>query len=313
MVNEENTPGGRPRTGLRALEVLLAIDEHGSITRAAEGLGLAQPTISAYLHRLERHLALPMVERTVRGSRLTEAGAAAARWGRDVLDASDRFEASVAALRQGASGKLALAASMTIAEYLAPAWLSSLEREQPDTAVSLQVCNSEDVMRLVLDGRADLGFIEGPHVYPRLRNRTVTHDELVFVVAESHPWARRKRPIEIDELLRARILVREQGSGTRETVERAVAAAGRDLSTTGPVLGSTAAIKTALSSGDFVGVMSALAVNAELRHGEFRQLTIEGLDLRRRLRMVWNAGRPLSDVADALTRIALRKQRKPSS
>ncbi len=291
------------------MEVLLALDEHGSISRAAGQLELAQPTVSASLRRLERQLGLPLVERTVHGSQLTESGAAAARWAREVLDASDRFEASVAALRQGASGKLPLAASMTVAEYLVPAWLAALDREYPDAAVSLQVCNSEEVMRMVSDGHADLGFIEGPHVYPRLRCRTVSHDELLVVVAESHPWARRNRPIEIDELLRARMLVREPGSGTRETLERALATSGHELSATGPVLGSTAAIKTALATGEFVGVVSALAISSELRHGELRKIEINGLDLRRRLRMVWTAQRPLSDFADRLSRIVLNQHR----
>lgn len=310
MTDSSSAPASRPRTGIRALEVLLAVDEHGSITRAAEGLGLAQPTVSSYLLRLERQLGLPLVERTVRGSQLTESGTAAARWAREVIDASDRFEASVATLRQGASGNLALAASMTIAEYLVPTWLSALERERPGTAVSLEVRNSEDVMRHVLDGQADLGFIEGQHVYPRLRYRTIAEDELAVVVSHSHPWARRKRPIIIDELLRARMLVREKGSGTRETLERALAAGGRELSNTGPVLGSTAAIKTALSTGEFVGVVSTLTVSTELRNGEFRKLPVDGIELRRRLRMVWTARKALTDVANALSNIVLRKQRK---
>lgn len=310
MTDPDSAPGSRPRTGIRALEVLLAVDEHGSITRAAEGLGLAQPTVSAYLLRLERQLGLPLVERTVRGSQLTEPGTAAARWAREVIDASDRFEAGVATLRAGASGNLAVAASMTIAEYLVPGWLSVLERERPGTAVSLLVRNSEDVMRLVLDGHADLGFIEGQHVFQRLRYRTIAEDELVVVVADSHPWARRRRPIGIDELLRARILVREKGSGTRATFERALAAAGRELSGTGPVLGSTAAIKTALASGEFVGVVSGLTVRNELRDRTLRSLEVEGIDLRRRLRMVWTARNALTDTADALAHMVLKQQRK---
>lgn len=309
MGDAEGVPGGRPRTGLRALEVLLAVDEHGSITRAGEELGLAQPTVSGYLLRLERQLGLPLVERTVRGSQLTESGTTAARWAREVIDASDRFEASVATLRQGAAGSLTLAASMTVAEYLVPTWLSALERERPGTAVSLDVRNSEDVMRLVMDGHADLGFIEGQHVYQRLRYRTISEDELVVVVADSHPWARRKRPLEIEELLRARLLLREKGSGTRETLERALAAAGRELSSTGPVLGSTAAIKTALTSGEFVGVVSALAVRDELRTGALREVTVHGVDMRRRLRMVWNARNALSDVAEVLANLVLKRQR----
>lgn len=130
------------------------------------------------------------------------------------------------------------------------------------------------------------------------------------MVADSHPWARRKRPLEVDELLRARILLREKGSGTRETLERALAATGQELSNTGPVLGSTAAIKTALSSGEFVGVVSALTVSTELRTGVLRKLTVPGVDLRRRLRVVWNARSALTDVANTLTNLVLKRQRK---
>ncbi|WP_063890811.1 LysR family transcriptional regulator [Sciscionella sediminilitoris] len=294
------------RTGIRALEILLTVDRYGSITRAAEALELSQPTVSATLRRLERHLGFAVVNRTASGSQLTEPGTAAARWAREVVAASDRFETGVATLRERATGSLTVAASMTIAEYLVPVWLSALHGRRHTTATSLRVCNSEEVMRSVLTGTTDIGFVESPEISGGLRHRTVGHDELLVVVARTHRWARLKRALSPADLIEARLLVREPGSGTRDTLERALATVGWSLPAPATVLGSTAAIKTALHDGESVGVLSDLAVHSELHSGELCRIEVEGLDLRRALRIVWPARTPLSEVSSALYRAALR-------
>ncbi|HWV78172.1 MAG TPA: LysR family transcriptional regulator, partial [Isoptericola sp.] len=157
------------RPPLAALELLVALDAHGSISAAARAAGVSQPTASAGLHRLERRLGLELLSRGPRGTALTAVGRAVAEAARDVVDATDRFEAAAAALRSAPVPGLRVAASLTIAEYLAPRWLAEFgrgERERSGAApdVELVVRNSREVMELVLDGAAELGFVESPTV-----------------------------------------------------------------------------------------------------------------------------------------------------
>lgn len=285
-----------PRTSLAALEVLVATDAHGSISAAARALGLSQPTASAAIRRLERDLDLEVLARTSRGAHLSDAGRAVATWAQTVLDASDRFEQGVAALRRAPTARVRLAASMTIAEHLVPRWLAQLGAdpgERPD--VELIVRNSHLVMDLVLAGEAELGFVEGTAVRRGLRSRTIMRDTLAVVVGPGHPWARRRsRRAQLAELVAARLVVREEGSGTRDILVHALAAAGVALPEHLPHLGSTAALKTAVQYSDTVTVLSELAVAEDLDRGTLVRIEVPGLALDRRLRLVWKDGADLS-------------------
>ncbi|MFV2143441.1 LysR substrate-binding domain-containing protein [Isoptericola sp. G70] len=291
------------RTSLASLELLVALDTHGSISAAARALAIAQPTASAGLRRLERRLGLELVTRGSRGTALTPTGQAAAGWAREVVEASQRFETAAAGLRAGPTTALRVAASLTVAEYLVPRWLAQLAVQGSGEDVELLVRNSHDVMELVLEGGAQLGFVESLGVRRGLRSRTVAHDELVAVVAPGDRWARR-RSVGPGELLAGRLVLRETGSGTREILERALAAVGESLPAHLPTLGSTSALKAAVQHGGQVAVLSGLTVADDVAAGRLVALGVDGLDLTRRLRVVWRDGAAPSAAARRLSAVA---------
>ncbi|GHS85917.1 transcriptional regulator [Actinomycetota bacterium] len=304
------------RIPLGALELLTAVHEEGSLSGAARALGLAQPSVSAGLRRLERQTGLALVARSSSGTALTAAGLAVVGRARDVLAASDALEREVLAVRTAQQGRVAVAASLSVAEYLVPRWLGA--RPAGSALVDLVVANSRDVMAAVLHGRADLGFVEGPDVAPGLHARTVGHDELVAVVAPTHPWARRRRPVTPAELAAAQLALREAGSGTRAVLEQALAAAGHPLSGSPAQLGSTSAVKNVVLAGQAVAVLSALTVADELDRGTLRRVPVEGVDLSRTLRMVWAQGRRPTPAARELAALVVTLgdgtgQRTPAS
>lgn len=286
------------------MELLVAIAETGSLGGAATALGITQPTVSARVRAMERRLGLHLVDRSPQGSRLTPQGLAITNWARGVLIESDRFEDSVAALRRELSSHMSIAASMTVAEYLVPRWLARLQPRWPEIAIALRVHNSEGVARAVLARECDIGFVEGVHVAAGLSHRTIGRDRLVLVISPAHRWARRRGPITVADLDAARLVLRESGSGTREIFDHAIAVAGHEPIEPALVLGSTAAIKAAVTGSDAVGVVSELAVRDDLRHGELRSVDVKGLDLRRELRAVWPRDQLLTDPADDLLRLA---------
>ncbi|HET8602151.1 MAG TPA: LysR family transcriptional regulator [Segeticoccus sp.] len=294
------------RTDLRSLEWLLAVAERGSIGAAARHLHVSQPSVTDRLQRLERHLGLGLLQRSPRGTQLTTEGAAVADWARQVLDASDRLEAGAAALRRQHDSRVRVSASMTVAEYLLPRWLSDLRQGHPGTTVALRMCNSREVTRDVAEGRADLGFVEGPRVDGDLRKRVIASDDLAVVVGPRHRWARRRAAVSVAQLVEESLVVREPGSGTRDTLELALARAGHGQALSGGLeLGSTAAIKAAVLTGQGVGVLSRLAVADDLASGRLHEVPVAGLDLVRRLCMVWSPGQRLTGAPAELAAIAL--------
>jgi DNA-binding transcriptional LysR family regulator len=207
---------------LSALELLLTVAGEGSLGRAAAVHGVSQPAVSSRIKGLERLLGFALLERGARGSSLTARGALVAEWARGVVDAAASLEAGIAALRADSQARLTVAASLTIAEYLLPGWLAEWRARQPDIQISLIGINSAAAAQLVLDGKVDLGFIEGPMVPPGLSARIIGHDRLVVVAAPGHPWTRRRKPIEPKELAATPLVQREPGSGTRVALEHAL-------------------------------------------------------------------------------------------
>lgn len=280
-----------------SLRLLVDVGRLGSLGRAARAQGISQPAASKRLALLERELGLPLVLRTPGGSQLTSEGRVVADWAHRVLETVDHLLGAAASLRTEAGSDLHIASSMTIAEHLIPAWLYEMRLAHPKLHVGLEVANSEQVQRLVLDGSADIGFVEGPSVDSRLTSRQVAADRLSVVVAPGHPWAADPTPIRRDQLLTGPLVVRESGSGTRLTLDHVLR--GEHAK---PLLelGSNEAVKGAVIAGAGAAVLSVLAVGADVAAGRLIEVQVEDVDLGRKLVAVWPRGNKLSDSSSWL-------------
>ena len=294
----------RWRPDLDVLALLVGVEAHGSVGAASRAAGTAQPNASRALKQLERRLGVPLLDRNPTGSSLTAQGTVIAHWARRILADTDKLLDVAEGLRDERSAQLTVAASMTVAEHLMPRWLASFRARHPDTKIHLQVRNSTQVFAMLTEQQCDIGFVESPTVPHGLHSLTVARDRLVLVVAASHPWARRRRPLTIAELAATPLVVREPGSGTRTTLDLALADYERPV----PLLelGSAAAIRTSVLDAVGPAVMSSLAVDDQLRSGELRAIDVDGLDLSRALRAVWSPPRQLGGPAAELVRIIRR-------
>ncbi|MER7208638.1 LysR family transcriptional regulator [Streptosporangium sp. NPDC000239] len=292
---------------LESLRLLVDVERLGSLGQAARAVGIAQPSASKRIMLLERRLGLPLLERTPRGSTLTPQGVMIAAWASQVLAAAEELMRGARAVRHGREAHLHIAASMTVAEYLLPRWLGELQTREPQVQVGLDVQNSAEVARLVGAG-IELGFVEGPSVPQGLASRVVAADRLVVVVAPGHPWARRRTALLAAELAATPLVVRERGSGTRETLDRALA--GHEVAAPRLELGSNAAVKGAAGEGAAPAVLSGYAVEGELATGRLIEVVTKGIDLERRLRAIWRRGRTPTGPAATLLRISLATARE---
>ncbi|MFD3501105.1 LysR family transcriptional regulator [Streptomyces sp. NPDC058676] len=283
---------------LGALELLLAVARLGSLGQAARELGITQPAASSRLRSMERQLGVALVDRSPRGSRLTDTGALVTDWARRIVEAAEAFDAGAQALRDRRDSRLRVAASMTIAEYLLPGWLLALRAQRPDTAVSLLAGNSAAVAERLLSDEADLGFVEGLSVPTGLDSVVIAHDRLIVVTAPGHPWARRRRALEASELAVTPLILREKGSGTRQVLDRALGGLARPLIE----LSSTTAVKAAAVSGAGPAVLSELAVREELAMRRLVSVPVADVSLARDLRAVWPTGhRPVGPARELLS------------
>ena len=292
-------PLGPSFPDLASLDLFVSVVELGSVSAAARVHGVAQPSASSRLKHLERQVGLLLLDRSPTGTSPTDAGVVFAGWAEQILRAANELQAGLSAFRAEQAGRLRIAASFTIAEYLLPQWLQRFSQEHPADSVALEVANSAAVIERLRSGDADLGFIETPSQVSDLSDRVVERDQLVAVVAPGHPWATRTG-VPVEALAATPLVTREAGSGTREALESALESRGLAAPPAVLELGSTSAVRSAVLLGNSPTVISRLAVADELLAGSLVEVEIEGLAIDRELRAVWSPGHPLPPLATDL-------------
>jgi DNA-binding transcriptional LysR family regulator len=281
QVRHDGALAVEPLSG-RDLAAFVAAVETGTVQGAADALTLTQSAVSKRIQALERRLGARLLDRGRHGASPTETGQRLYPQARYALVALARAE-EAARPPTGAQRLLSIAASHTVGEVLLPGWLAAYRVVDLDLQVQVDIDNSPTVIRHVLDGTVDLGFVEGIDPLRRLETMVVARDELVAVVGSQHRWARR-RSIRARELADEPYITREAGSGTRAVVEAALGRAGVRLRPTLEVA-SLQSVKRALAGGG-VSLISAMIVADEQRSGSLHALRVHDVDLTRELRAV---------------------------
>lgn len=261
---------------LDQLRIFIAVAEREHVTRAARALGLTQSAVSSAIAALEARHDTRLFDRVGRHIELTAAGRLFLDEARGVLARAHAAELMLSELGSLGRGTLNVHASQTIASYWLPAQLVRFREAYPRIEVRLAAANTETVARAVLEGSADLGFVEGAVKIPALASVEVGADRLVLVVGAAHPLARRKR-VGLAELAGAAWVVREAGSGTRSEVEAALTAMklpvhAREIALELP---SNEAVRAAIEAGAGVAGLSDLVAAPGLEAGTLRRLDVD--------------------------------------
>jgi DNA-binding transcriptional LysR family regulator len=253
---------------LEQLRIFVAVAEREHVTKAARDLNLTQSATSAAVAALEARYAAKLFDRVGRRIVLTDAGRLFLVEASAVLARAAAAETVLADLAGMRKGRLALAASQTVASYWLPARMHRFHQKFPGVDVHLDIANTERVATSVRDGEVDIGIVEGEVSDPALDAVTVAQDDLVLVVGREHPWAD-GRTITGRDLAGTRWVLRETGSGTRAILERAIAAANIRLSELDVAMEfpSNEAVRSAVEAGAGATVMSTLVAASALASG----------------------------------------------
>ena len=251
---------------------------------------------------------MTLFERHAKGMRPTHAGEVLSRYATRLFELERAAEAAMREIAGAFHGRLSLGASNTIGTYVLPRVLAALRRERPQVEVTLFVGNTEQVSQGVDDMRFMLGFIEGPLHRPGLRATAFRQDEIVPVACADHPLLRKRR-LTIADLSRQPLLMREQGSGTRELI---AAALGRYGIAEGATMefGSTEALKRAAVHGGGIAWLPRISMVNELREGSLRELPLRQLRIVRPLMALSRKGAPLEPVAQVFLDLLLKESER---
>jgi DNA-binding transcriptional LysR family regulator len=253
-----------PAVTLEQLRIFIAVAEREHMTAAARALNVTQSAASAAIAALEQRHDIKLFHRVGRGIALTEAGRLFLDEARGVVARAAAAEAVLDDLGSFRRGALRIVASQTIAAYWLPPILAAYHARYPLLSVDLAICNTEQAADRVRDGEADLGIVEGRIDDPALSSWPIGEDRLVLVGAA--PFS---EPVDAAWLQNAFWVSREQGSGTRSTLDRHL----RDLGVNSETLNvaltlpSNESVLTAVVAGAGVAALSSLVVARTIATG----------------------------------------------
>jgi DNA-binding transcriptional LysR family regulator len=287
------------------LAILVRVVDAGSVTRVAEASYISQPAVTHRLRRLERTLGAKLVERRGRRLALTEAGLAILPLARQALQILEQIPVTISEVQGLLRGEIILGASTTIGEFLLPKRLSAFAQAYPHIIVRLHIANTQAIVERVLDHSLHAGFVGLHPASSALVNSPFLADTVVLVAGASHQLAGRR--VAAEELARARLLLREEGSATRALALRALARCGVNTEAT-VGFGSNAAVRTAVLAGYGVAALSREVVIDDLDQGRLKPVRLRGWRCRRRFYIIRRRDRKLTKAEEILLEFVRREK-----
>ena len=241
---------------LKQLQVFLAVASHENVSRAAVELAMSQSAASTALKELEQRFDTTLFDRIGKRLQLNEAGLALRPRAEALISRAEELEANL--IQHSDIGELKVGATLTIGNYLAIGIMASFMNEHPHASVELNVENTAAIAAKVRNFELDIGLIEGELQEPELDVSYWRDDELSIFCAPDHPLAG-KGTLTDDDLLNARWIVRERGSGTRQAFDRGMSGilSNIDLRLQ---LQHTEGIKRAVEAGLGIGCLSKITL-----------------------------------------------------
>ena len=285
---------------LRRLEIFLKVAELGSFSRAADALFLTQPTVSEHIRALEDELGVQLLDRLGRGTTPTKAGTLLLGYARRMLTLSREARQAIEQFQGRMSGELVLGGSTIPGEYVLPALIGAFRAKYPDVSIALRIGASRQVQDWVEQGHVEIGVVGAVPASRALESRPLMSDDIVLVVPPEHPWVTRKT-VTLEDVKREPLIVRERGSGSRETLEDSLKQAGLDLGAFRVVgeIASTQAVKQAVRAGMGVSFVSHRAVEDECRARLLACVKVRDLTVTRAFHVVTHKDRSRSPLAQA--------------
>lgn len=283
----------------RQLATFHAVARLGSVSKAAEEMHLTQPAVSIQLGILEDSAGTPLLRRTGRGIKLTEAGELLAGYAERILGLW-REAGEAMATQAGEVAGLLRVGAVTTAEYLLPPLLLEFVRAHPKVKVKLSVGNRAEIVHQLAAQEVDLAIMGRPPAELKTVSAAFAKHPMAFIAAPTHPLMA-VQGLTLDGLRDAHLLVRERGSGTRHTVEQLFKDA--DVAPSiGAEMSSNEAIKQMCAAGFGVAFLSLHACVLELENALLQLLPLPDNPIERDWYVMHLAARPLPLAAAAFER-----------
>lgn len=283
---------------IRHMEILKAISETGSFTKAARLLYITQSAVSHAVQELETEAGTLLFDRPSKTIRLTEAGNLLLQEILPILDSCKAVESKIKQLDRRAP--IRIVSSITIASYYLPDALHQFEASHPDIPVYVNVVSAANAIEVLQAGNADIALVEGLPPHSPYQSTPFSSYPLLTLCSPDYPHSR--QPLSPSALTEERLLLREKGSAIRDVLDSALYLYGFTAHPLWTSVNSPALIEAA-KAGLGITVLPDILVKDALNERSLISLETEGLSLINQLLLVTHKDKYLTEPLAELIRI----------
>lgn len=290
---------------INQLEVVVAVAQEKSFSRAAEALHRTQPAVSQAIRRLEAELGEPLFDRSSKDGTLTAAGVVLLEFAQQMLNLRHTAHAALKELKDLHRGKLILSANEYTVMYLLPL-IPVFRARHPHIKIEVKRSLASRIASEVLGRETEIGIVSFKPNDPTVASVAVLMDELALIVPPDHPLATQST-ISVRELGVESFIAHNVPSPYRERVIRTFEKYKTPLNIS-MELPTLEAIKRCVERGMGVALVPRLTAQSEIARGQLKALTVREMKLERRLHLIYRKGATLSHAARAFLRVAKEHQ-----
>lgn len=269
------------------LDTFITVVKTKNYTKAAQILNLTQPAVSQQIKYLENYYNVELIKKANKTIYLTKEG--------DILyNYAQKMKALNRALKSEIKNNSSLkkthnvGATMTTGEYVMPYILGDYKKDYPNIDIILSVDNTKIIIEKLLDGEIELALIEGCFDKDKFKYIKLKDDELVLAVSPKHEFASRKE-VELEEVIKGNLILREKGSGTRDIFERKISGIGYDIENMNVYMEirSINAIKSLVESNLGYTIISKEAIEREVDLKLIKIVSIKNIKIKREFNFIY--------------------------
>ncbi len=281
------------------LKVFCTVVETKSFSRASEIIRLTQPAVSLQIQALEEMYETKLLNRSGSDITLTKAGEIFYKYAQEInslyMSADKELDGFVTPFK----GIVKIGASSTIGNYVLPAVISGFRRKFPKIDIHLVIGNTKYIVDFLNAGSIDIALVEGDVKRQKLAVEKLISDEMVLIMSPLHPLAKRST-VSILEVAKEPFVIREEGSGTRQMIEKFLIRHGiqpQNLKIEF-IMGSMESIKGAVEEGLGVTIISKWAVRKESKQRRLKTAKFKEEKFVRDFSILYRKSKDLSFILD---------------
>lgn len=283
------------------LESFINVVNLKSFSKAAEKLFLTQPTVSNNVQSLEKELGTVLINRNNKRITVTEEGELLYSYAVNMLNMRDQATCEIGKLKERICGNLELSSSTIPQQYILPRYLKEFSRIYPDMTFTINQKDSKKVVDDVIKGYTNYGITGAVYESKQLEYLPFYEDRIVLAVSNCNRFQFDDyEEIDFDLLKTEKLIMREEGSGTRKILEKVLTDSGLSISSMDILssVESNETIKKMVELDMGITFMSEVAIKNEIKLNLIKPLLVKGLDVRRQFYFVYSKNRYLSPLAE---------------